>query len=642
VSKIKILPENLANQIAAGEVIERPASVVKEFVENAIDAEAHNIFIQIEGDGSRLIRVVDDGVGMEEDDILLSLERHATSKLESSEQLSSIHTLGFRGEALPSIASVSKLSITSRRHAAELGSRAEIRFGRLLKVHDMGCPPGTAMEVKDLFGNLPARKKFLKSLQTEISHIEEIVKNYALVKHDLGFRCEIQGRTVLDVAAHGGGLERRVRQIVCRSDSEELVELNIAQGQTDIAVSGYLLAPENAGGASAALRIFVNGRAVKDRGIANAVNEGLCNFLLKGRRARGVVFVNLPAKDVDVNVHPTKQEIRFQRAQKVHAAVTEAVRQGMAGYQQRVRQEIFGLAAESSVAAPAEKEVARIVFEAAKPQKKTCREEVKIAPDSLPEGQAGLELASKEPEAPFLVCAPPEMAPFFGKAAAKTTGEIQRQATEGEKEIPALQHKSTEISDTQNEIGTLRYVGQLFNSYIICESENGFVLVDQHAAQERLIFEELSRQYKDSRIPSQVLLFPEIIELAPEDRQNLEQYGEEISRMGLEIKEFGGNSFIIQGVPASLGHLGPGKVVEGILDRYSEEGGKSGTARLEYVLAGMACKASVKAGHRLLPSEAEALLTQMREAGIFSHCPHGRPVVKSFSKDDVKKWFLRT
>ncbi len=643
-SKIKILPENLANQIAAGEVIERPASVVKEFVENAIDAGAQNISIQIEGDGSRLIRVVDDGSGMEEDDILLSLERHATSKLTSSEQLSSIHTLGFRGEAIPSIASVSKLTITSRTHAAELGSRAEIRFGKLLKVHDMGCPPGTVMEVKDLFGNLPARKKFLKSRQTEISHIDEIIKNYALVQHELGFHCEIQGRTSLDVPAHGGSLERRVRQIICRSESEDLLGLNFREAQSDIVVSGFLVAPENSTGGTAGLRIFVNGRAVKDRTIGHAVSEGLHNFLLKGRRARGVVFVNLPAQDVDVNVHPTKQEIRFHRSQKVHVAVTEAVRQGMERYQKKVRSEIFGSPPESSALVSEEKRGTQdTVLEVIHTNENTPAKEVRITDVSaLKWSQEDSGFVSREPEPEFFASSPLVSEASVDKLEAGKSSEGHMSPEDLKKENPVFQGGIKKVTAPLPEVGSMRYVGQIFNSYIVCETASGFVLIDQHAAQERLIFEELCKQYKESKIPSQVLLFPEIVELSPDDRQNLEQNGEEISRIGLEIKEFGGNSFIVQGVPASLSHLGPVDVVAGILARYSEEGRKGGAARLEHVLAGMACKASIKAGRRLLPEEVEALLTKMREAGIFSHCPHGRPVLKSFSKDDVKKWFLRT
>jgi DNA mismatch repair protein MutL len=647
VSKIKIIPENLANQIAAGEVIERPASVVKEFIENAIDAGAHNISIQIEGDGSRLIRVVDDGAGMEQDDVLLSLERHATSKLESAEQLSSIQTLGFRGEAIPSIASVSKLTITSRPHDDALGSQAEIRFGKLFKVHDMGCPPGTVMEVKDLFGNVPVRKKFLKSRQTEISHIDEIIKNYALVQNELGFHWEVQGKTMLDVPAHGESLEKRVRRILCREESETLVDFCFSDRESDITVSGYLSAPENSTSGAGGVRIFVNGRAVKDRVVGHAVSEGLRNFLLKGRRAKGVLFVHLPSQDVDVNVHPTKQEIRFRRPQKVHNAVLEALREAMERYQKKVRYEIFG----------APKSTQEVEFSGNTESPRTAPKTARMGHNTSSENEflpaacrfeVGTENAASvasEPMPDYLPVSPVDDEPSAQRKEGQGAGrkiwtvEPQKNALPPQRPAHAPAEEDRECLPV---IGTMRYVGQLFNAYILCETESGFILVDQHAAQERLIFEELLKQYRDSRIPCQVLLFPEIIDVSPADRQNLEQNEEEINRIGLEIKDFGGNSFIVQGVPASLSHLSPGEIVKDVLARFSADEKGGGTARLEHVLAGMACKASVKAGRKLLPEEVEALLTQMRQAGIFSHCPHGRPVVKSFSKDDVKKWFLRT
>ncbi len=349
-SKIKILSEHLANQIAAGEVIERPASVVKELLENSIDAGAGQVQIEIEGSGTKLIRVIDDGMGMDADDALLCLERHATSKLgesaADSNRLSAIHSLGFRGEAIPSIASVAKMSITSRTENDPLGTRIELRYGKLLKVHETGCNKGTVIEIKDLFGNLPVRKKFLKSPRTELFHIEEVIKNYSLVNYRLGITYTLNSHRVLDFAADTDTLEERIQMLYTRTTSEPLIPLQDsgepASAGDGITVKGFLLSPEQSFATTARLRLFVNGRAVKDRMMAHGVSEGLSGYLMKGRTAAGVVFVTVPYETVDVNVHPTKQEIRFQHPNRIHEKIVSAVRRGMDNYQQTARQTLFG------------------------------------------------------------------------------------------------------------------------------------------------------------------------------------------------------------------------------------------------------------------------------------------------------------
>ncbi|MDT8335487.1 MAG: DNA mismatch repair endonuclease MutL, partial [Desulfurivibrionaceae bacterium] len=307
-SQIRILPENLANQIAAGEVVERPASVVKELVENSIDAGAAGLTVQVEGAGASLIRVIDDGRGMDQDDILLSLERHATSKLINVAQLNEIMTLGFRGEAVPSIASVSRLSITSRPLGAELGARVEVRFGKVVKVHEMGCRVGTVVEMRDLFGNVPARKKFLKTPRTELSHIEEVLRGYALARPELALDYFVNGREILAVPpVVGGGLEQRLKNLLGCDSRRSLATVGPASAENGVKISGFLLPPDYFPSQSANLRAFVNGRPVRDRLITHAVAEGLRNFLMKGRRPAGVLFVDLPPAAVDVNVHPAKQ-----------------------------------------------------------------------------------------------------------------------------------------------------------------------------------------------------------------------------------------------------------------------------------------------------------------------------------------------
>jgi DNA mismatch repair protein MutL len=619
-SRIRILPENLANQIAAGEVVERPASVVKELLENAIDAGATQVSIQVEGDGTRLIRVIDDGAGMDQDDVLLCLERHATSKISSLAELGSIRSLGFRGEAVPSIASVSRLRITSRPASQPLGTQVDLRFGKVLKVHEMGGSPGTAFEVTDLFGNVPARKKFLKSTRTELAHIEEVVKNYALARPELGFAFAVDGREVLRLPAGLDTPQSRAARIFGKGGGS-LVEVgHQTLSETELGVSGFLLPPDAP--AAARLRIFVNGRAIHDRLIAHAVSEGLQNYLMKGRGPGGVIFLALPLVSVDVNVHPTKQEVRFHKPAMVHQAVVAAVQAAMTDYQQTLRQEIFRPA---------------------------------------PVGSGGVQGKATPTEAYVPVSAPPapavqEVLPLF-KTAASAKAPASLQATPAGEQSPvfsesgfaasaqpALEAEPTQTvgrEESAPPLGGLRYLGQVLDTYLLCATENGLLAVDQHAAHERLLFETLKRQFAGKKIARQTLLFPKVMECSLEEIQILRQYAEEIGALGVEIEDFGGGSQVVKAVPAVLGHSPVEEVMAGIFSRFAESGSGKGGVRAEEVLSDMACKAAIKAGQSLSPKEAQALLDEMQRAEVFSHCPHGRPVAKSFTSHDLKKWFYR-
>ena len=619
-SRIRILPENLANQIAAGEVVERPASVVKELLENAIDAGASQVSIQVEGDGTRLIRVIDDGSGMDQDDVLLCLERHATSKITSLAELGSIRSLGFRGEAVPSIASVSRMRITSRLAGQTLGTQVDLRFGKVLKVHEMGGSPGTSFEVADLFGNVPARKKFLKSTRTELAHIEEVVKNYALARPELGFSYTVDGREVLRLPAGLDTRRSRAERIFGKGGGS-LVEVGQqALHGSELGVSGYLLSPDAP--AAARLRIFVNGRAIHDRLITHAVSEGLQNYLMKGRGPGGVIFLALPLESVDVNVHPTKQEVRFHKPTMVHQAVVAAVQAAMADYQQTLRQEIFRPA---------------------------------------PVGSGGMQAKTTPAEAYVPVSAPPapavqEVLPLF-KTAVGAAAPASFQAIPAEEQSPAFSERGFAVpaqhgveaeqiqavspGKSAHPLGGLRYLGQLLDTYLLCATENGMLAVDQHAAHERLLFETLKRQFAGKKIVRQTLLFPKVLECTLEELQILRQYAEEIAALGVEIEDFGGGSQVVKAVPAVLGRSPVEEVMAGIFSRFAESGSGKGGVRAEEVLSDMACKAAIKAGQSLSPKEAEALLDEMQRAEVFSHCPHGRPVAKSFTAYEIKKWFYR-
>jgi len=597
----------LANQIAAGEVVERPASVVKELLENSLDAGATQIDIQVEGSGSGLIRVADNGVGLDGDDVLLCLERHATSKIREEAQLTAIATLGFRGEAIPSIASVSWMTILSRPQDQELGTRAEIRYGTLRHVHQDGCGRGTLVEVRHLFGNMPARKKFLKSARTELHHIEEVVRNQALAHPAIGFTLQADGRTALDYR-QDVDLEQRVREVFRYQGKLLPIRAETATDTAAMAVDGFLLLPETTQAAAARLRLLVNGRPIQDTMLRHAVNEGMQGLLMKGYQPSGVLRLSIAPDQVDVNVHPAKREIRFRRSEAVHRFVADGVRQAMDGYQQDLRASLFV------------------------PPARSFREQmVDLRPPAagLPDLPA---LTTAEPPAmqPRLPVAPPPAAP------------VLTPPPEARAPMPDNQPSGPE---PRHEYGGLTLIGQLFSLYLLCEREGQFIVIDQHAAHERLLYSQLRQGYLAANMPQQALLFPITVELTPAQMETLEQRGEAVAAFGFTVEPFGGATYAIKAAPALVSHVEPRTLLREILD------GLRGPVRSDFaqpvpqavddLLASMACKAAVKAGNRLQPVEMLKLLAQMEAGAMFSHCPHGRPVLKCFTAHDVEQWFYR-
>ena len=634
--KIRILSEQLANQIAAGEVIERPASVVKELLENSLDAGADRIQVEVEGGGTRLLRVIDNGSGMDEDDVLLCLERHGTSKIHTTEDLEGIATLGFRGEAIPSIASVAQLTITSRPSGADLGSKAVVQYGKLTAIHEAGCPQGTIIEVRNLFGNTPARRKFLRTVRTELNHIDEVVRTYALAHPQVSFLLSIDGRQTLhlDISQN---LSQRLSAVL--NYQKTFITVEKQQHDRHRLLTALLIPPEQAGSTNGQLRLFINGRAVRDRMLAHAVTDGLHGFLMKGKSPSGMLHLRLPAEEVDVNVHPAKHEVRFRNAQDIHYFTVQAIAETMLAEQQRLQRELFGRpstqpAAAISPPAPSWPEeifpkpvkappafsTTATSYQTAEPVRATAIYQEKSTVAAIELTAAAMETAPQQQKTNIQTAVDSEFSVQPSAAAARPD--------------PLL-------PQDPNRHG-LRIIGQFADLYILCANAEGLIVIDQHAAHERLLYEELQRQYRGRHLASQQLLFPASIELSVRQAQLLESFTEEIEQMGFAVQNFGGRSYIISAVPALTSHCSPQTLLTDLLAQLAD-GDQPGNERLiDAILASMACKAAIKSGHALSDREIDDLLNRMARAGLFSHCPHGRPVFRQFSHDQVKQWFFRS
>jgi DNA mismatch repair protein MutL len=609
-AKIRILPENLANQIAAGEVVERPASVVKELVENSLDAGADRIEIEVEGSGTRLIRIADNGEGMDEDDVLMSFERHGTSKLSRDDTVFSIQSLGFRGEAIPSIASVSKMSIISRRKEDELGTAAFSTYGSIKKVHETGSPVGTIIEVRSLFGNTPARKKFLRTARTELSHIDDTIKSYGLARPDVAFSLKVNGRTTIQLD-HDYDLHRRLSFLL--NHPGDFIEVDSGSpGPDGIVVTGLLIPPESTRPTAARLRIFANNRVIKDRLIGHAVNEGLRSFMLKGHYPAGIIKVDIPSDQIDVNVHPAKHEVRFKDSRTVHQVVSSAVREAMLSAQQPLRNHIFSSPRGTpNHPLPGHRDTYQKhppVTPHNKQNQVTSQSTMYQVPRPAPRNFSVAETVSS-PHQPV-------------DKALDATPEYQAE--------PPVQ------------VENLIVVGSFKDLYIFCRNGDQLIIIDQHAAHERLLYEELRSQYLRGRVASQNLLFPVSLELTVYQAQLVEANLDELEQIGFSLRDFGGTTWVLSAVPALAGRTAPQDLFFEILERFGSESGNAATDRLEYLLSTMACKAAIKSGDQLSNPEIKALLEKMAAADLFSHCPHGRPVVKILSPADIKNWFHRT
>ncbi len=549
---IGILPAEVVDKIAAGEVIERPASVVKELVENSLDAGSRTIRVEVEEGGKKGIAVMDDGGGMTRDDSLLALERHATSKIRGAGDLDAIRTLGFRGEALPSIAAVSRLCLITRTQDKLSGTQILVHGGGEREVREIGSPPGTRVEVEDLFYNLPARRKFLRRTQSELAHIIEVVTRMALPHPSVGFVLTHNGRVLFNLPSTQE--ERsRIRTILGKEAAPQLVRVEGRQGE--IEVKGWATVPTYVRGSSKGIYIYVNGRYIRDKLISHAISETYRRVIPAKMYPVVILSLSVPFSEVDVNVHPTKMEVRFHRGDEIHRLVSSALR--------------------CALSHPDE-----------------------VRPQEVSE--------AREDRAPYPLPSP------------VTAGGLAP--------LPSW-----------------RTVGQIRGTYIVVEGEEGVMIVDQHAAHERVLYEQLKASLQGQTLPQQRFLLPQPIELKREEVEVLLGHRAELAIVGLDLEEFGERTVVVTSIPSFLQREDLQSLLEAVGEALVERdaGDEIIEHALDRVCVLLACRGAIKANRRLHEEEVRSLLREWEETTQPATCPHGRPIVMKWSWREFERWFRR-
>ncbi|HKS28277.1 MAG TPA: DNA mismatch repair endonuclease MutL [Pyrinomonadaceae bacterium] len=668
-SKIRVLSDQLINQIAAGEVVERPASVVKELVENAIDAGARRIGVDVEGGGRRLLRVADDGEGMTTDDALLAFERHATSKITSSDDLFAISTLGFRGEALASIASVARVELLTKREDAQAATRVMIEGGRIRDVKDAAHPKGTTFSVRDLFFNVPARRKFLRSEATESFHLTNLVTHYALAHPEIAFTLTNNGRETLR-AAPARDLRERAFQIFGERFIANLLE--VSGGLEGVArVHGFVSAPRERRTSRDAQYLFINGRYVRDTLISRALSDGYRTILPQGVYPAALLFLEVPLEEVDVNVHPAKTEVRFRRAAAVADAVREAVRRSLAsaGYSRASEQaEEEAAASGPSVAAKLE-ESPRVEAratddrgeEAVSSSYKTEEQDsprpaAAVSPLKLvsPVVQNRIEFETSERVIERGAAEVREESveqatvtrPVSTEAAAKSTpfDNPKTQAASVESKLPHLSSLSGIVRELPAEsVGTnIRPLGQLEASFIIATDDEGLLLIDQHKAHERILFDQYSARERRTA-ESQNLLMPETFDLTPAQATAFEAVSEDLETYGFGLMRLSGRTVAVRAVPADLASGEARSLLAELLDSIEADKRTLTRAALtERISLALAQSAAIKYNSVLAPEKMRWLVDRLLLTSSPTTCPHGRPIVLRLATRDIEKSFRRT
>jgi len=651
--RIHVLPEHVANKIAAGEVVERPASVVKELLENALDAGATRIRVDVEAGGKKLIQINDNGCGMVRDDAMLAFERHATSKLRTDEDLLHVATLGFRGEALPSIASVARLRLETRAQEDAAGTVIEINGGKILRIEEAGLPVGTSISVRDLFFNTPARRKFLKAESTELSHIASLVTHYALAHPDKHFELHSATNATL-IAPPVADHRERVYQVFGRDTLDQLLPVAAMQQLErvglpqlppwkrekedgryaaidripgEVRLHGLVSKPELQKLNRNSIYIFVNGRLIRDRLIQHAITEAYRNILPGGVYPVVLLFIEMPTEEVDVNVHPSKTEVRFRQQAVVHDFVREAVRGAL--MKARPVPQFTTEIGSRPTATPALTPGAQF---SSGPSAQPWRDlyapadgGFSLQPPSVPavnsrldfeggiavEANAAVPLGQVPHPIPDLGCAPP--------------------IAEGIEEPPTLES-----------LHTLKPLGQIRNSFILAVNEDGLWIVDQHVAHERVLFEKILRQRSVKRVESQRLLMPLLIELTPAQQATFAEIADELNTNGFEAETFGSRTIAIKVAPSGLEASEIERMLHELLDQFSSE---QQALNMEMVrtriAASIACHAAIKVNMPLEQNKMDWLLAELAKTEAPMTCPHGRPVVLRYSVKDIQRAFKR-
>lgn len=591
--RIQIMPEWLKNQIAAGEVVERPASVVKELVENALDAGATRITVEVEEGGKRRIRVLDNGGGMTREEAVLALERNATSKCASIEDLHNIGTFGFRGEALPSIASVSRFTLRTRQAQVASGTQVTVGERGHREAEEAAMPAGTDVAVDDLFYNVPARRKFLKTDATENRTIVDVVQRMALSNHQVHFELSADGRQLIQAPPENNRLAR-IFAILGRKVCDHLYECYL---EGPIVVRGFVSEPDLKKRGATGLFTFINGRFVRDKLIIQAVMNGYGTLLGRGEYPYVVLDIDVPPNQMDVNVHPAKSEVRFQRANEVFAAIARAVRLTISEapwFRGRLQDEggaPTGFALPSGPQAPLARPAATAYG---------------------PSGTASANSAIPIPGSP-------------------------ERAPEG---------SSGQLAFARQGVGSfasMRYLGQFANCFLLGQIGRSLVLIDQHAAHERVMFERLQQQFKAAGVPGQAVLVPQLLELDPSLIAAARDRAELLERLGFVLEPFGGNTVAVKSVPVLLKQRSAEPAVRAILEELSEADDSLDAGSLFHKpISTMACHMAVRAGDPMDEREVVALLQQMDDVDLAAYCPHGRPVVAFLTEEEVARWFHRT
>lgn len=609
--KIHILPENLCNKIAAGEVVERPASVVKELLENSLDAGAGDIRIEVERGGKRLIRISDDGEGMGREDAFLCLERHGTSKIASAEDLFNLRTLGFRGEALPSIAAVSRLTLRTRNAESVEGWEISSEGGVVRRAEAVGAGCGTMLEVRDLFFNLPARRKFLRSDETELGHISDIVSKIALAHPQVQFRLLHNERSLLELYRHTT-LEERVAALLGRPVLRELLPLE-CQGEGGLGLQGLISQPAHNRPTGSNIYTFINGRYIRDRVVQHAVNDGYRHLIVKGRYPVVVLFLTIDPAQVDVNVHPTKHEVRFRDQRLVHDFIAEAVRSVL-----RPSGWLPGSAAEQVVAPPS---VAPTIVTEGSFEPRTRVSQPHSDPGAVQGVQEALARYAAGPSAqPARAWSPPA-------AGASQPALLVANAAQGGSGF----------------FSGLTVLGQYRRSYILCQDGDDLILIDQHAAHERIGFERLRAEYRQGTLVRQTLLFPVVLEFDFREAALFQDHLADLERLGFDIEPFGGKAFLLKAIPHLLETSSAEQLVRDVVNEVATIG-RSALADegIEAVLILMACHGVIRANQTLTPEQIRALLKDLDGVDFQAHCPHGRPVMKRLSLIEIERMFKRS